>query len=149
VMADFGIYTSPALISIAFVVGLFSQTRFRSLMIQFAAITIIVFGGWTLMKAYMQFDYWINTSIEQQANDAKQMGKCGANKCGAGRCGMGTCGAQNSAKSTELPVKVEPMKCGSGKCGTQPVVKTEEKRLREETMKCGSGKCGSGKCGAQ
>ena len=75
VMAIFGLFTIPALFSFAFVVGLFSQTRFRSLMIQIAAITIIVFGGWTLMKAYMQFDYWSNTPIEQQAKEAQVLGK--------------------------------------------------------------------------
>jgi sulfite exporter TauE/SafE len=93
VMGIFGIFTIPALFSFAFAVGLFSQTRFRSLMIQFAAITIIIFGCWTLMKAYMQFEYWKNTSVEQQASDAKEMGKCGAGKCGAGKCGMGKCGS--------------------------------------------------------
>jgi uncharacterized protein len=93
VMAIFGLFTIPSLFSLAFAVGLFSQTRFRSLMIQFAAITIIVFGGWTLMKAYMQLDYWKNTSVEQQVKDAQEMGKCGAGKCGAGKCGMGKCGS--------------------------------------------------------
>lgn len=124
VMAIFGIFTIPALFSFAFAVGLFSQTRFRSLMIQFAAITIIVFGGWTLMKAYMQFDYWQNTSRAQQLKDAEEMGKCGAGKCGAGRCGM-------------------------GKCGAKPVEKAVEKPLKEEGMKCGAGKCGAGKCSGQ
>jgi len=118
VMAIFGIFTIPALFSFAFAVGLFSQTRFRSLMIQFAAVTIIIFGGWTLMKAYMQFDYWKNTSIEQQVEDAGQMGKCGAGKCGAGKCGMGKCGSQSGTKPVEKPLKEESMKCGSGKCGT-------------------------------
>ena len=122
VMAIFGIFTIPALFSFAFAVGLFSQTRFRSLMIQFAAITIIVFGGWTLMKAYMQFDYWKNTPQEQQFKDAQEMGKCGAGKCGAGKCGM-------------------------GKCGAKPVEKSATESLKDDAMKCGTGKCGSGKCG--
>ena len=94
VMAIFGIFTIPALFSFAFAVGLFSQTRFRSLMIQFAAITIIIFGGWTLM------------------------GKCGAGKCGAGKCGMGKCGTQSSEKTDVKPLKEESIKCGSEKCGT-------------------------------
>ena len=74
------------------------------------------------MKAYMQFDYWKNTPVEQQAKDAQEMGKCGAGKCGAGRCGV-------------------------GKCGAQSVDKTVDEPLKEETMKCGAGKCGAGKCG--
>lgn len=118
VMAIFGLFTIPALFSFAFAVGLFSQTRFRSLMIQFAAITIIVFGGWTLMKAYMQFDYWKNTSFEQQAKDAQSMGKCGAGKCGAGRCGMGKCGAKPTDKAVVEPLKEEAMKCAPGRCGS-------------------------------
>ncbi|MEN8146812.1 MAG: sulfite exporter TauE/SafE family protein [Campylobacterota bacterium] len=117
VMAIFGLFTIPALFSFAFVVGLFSQTRFRSLMIQFAAVTIIVFGGWTLMKAYMQFDYWKNTPVEQQIKDAQDMGKCGAGKCGAGKCGMGKCGAKSTEKQDVKPLKEEMMKCGAGKCG--------------------------------
>ena len=119
VMAIFGIFTIPALFSFAFVVGLFSQTRFRSLMIQLAAVTIIVFGGWTLMKAYMQFDYWKNTPVQQQVKDARELGKCGAGKCGAGRCGMGKCGAQSVDKTAVKPLKEETMKCGAGKCGTE------------------------------
>ena len=142
VMAIFGIFTIPALFSFAFAVGLFSQTRFRSLMIQFAAITIILFGGWTLMKAYMQFDYWKNTSLEQQAKDAEQMGKCGAGKCGAGRCGMGKCGAKPTDKKTVTPQKEEQMKCGSGKCGAGMTAAPTETPLKKEVMKCGAGKCG-------
>ena len=141
VMAIFGLFTIPALFSFAFAVGLFSQTRFRSLMIQFAAITIIIFGGWTLMKAYMQFDYWQNTSMEQRVKDAQQMGKCGAGKCGAGKCGMGKCGAQSVEKDVISPA----MK--SSKEGTQSARNVEEKPLKNEAMKCGSGKCGTGKCG--
>jgi|GEM_PF-50505 len=149
VMGIFGIFTIPALFSFAFAVGLFSQTRFRSLMIQFAAITIIIFGGWTLMKAYMQFDYWNNTSIEQQAKDAKEMGKCGAGKCGAGKCGMGKCGVK---KSETLPKEIEKtteMRCGAGKCGQSPSETKSEKPLKKEAMKCAAGKCGAGKCGGQ
>ena len=94
VMAIFGLFTIPTLFSFAYIVGLFSQTKFRSVMIQLAAVTVIAFGGWTLMKAYLQFDYWANTSRIQQEKDAMQTGKCGAGKCGAGKCGMGKCGSR-------------------------------------------------------
>jgi len=111
VMGIFGVFTIPALFSFAFMVGLFAQNRFRSVMIQLAAITIILFGGWTLMKAYMQFDYWMHTS---QTEKTQNNMKCGAGKCAAGKCGMGKCGAQ--------PKKLEEtksnMKCGEGKCGS-------------------------------
>ncbi|MDQ7044688.1 MAG: sulfite exporter TauE/SafE family protein [Sulfurimonas sp.] len=58
IMFIFGIFTVPALFSFAFIVGLFSQNRFRQTMLQLASITIIVYGGWTLFKAYEQYDYY-------------------------------------------------------------------------------------------
>lgn len=94
VMAIFGVFTIPALFSFAYVVGFFSQTKFRSVMIQLAAVTVIAFGGWTVMKAYLQFDYWLNTSEVQKNTDLQQI-KCGAGKCGAGKCGMGKCGSDS------------------------------------------------------
>jgi uncharacterized protein len=60
VMAVFGLFTIPTLFSFAYVIGFFSQTKFRSVMIQLAAVTVIAFGGWTLMKAYLQFEHWMN-----------------------------------------------------------------------------------------
>jgi len=93
VMAVFGLFTVPTLFSFAYIVGLFSQTKFRSVMIQLAAVTVIAFGGWTLMKAWMQFDYWLNTPAEKKEAPADM--KCGAAmKCAPGKCGMGKCGAQ-------------------------------------------------------
>ena len=62
-------------------------------MIQLAALTVIIFGIWTIYKAYLQFDYWYNTSKEVQKVESSQM-KCGAGKCGAGKCGMGKCGSK-------------------------------------------------------
>lgn len=59
VMAIFGVFTIPTLFSFAYVVGVFSQTKFRSVMIQLAAVTVIAFGIWTLLKAYLQFENWI------------------------------------------------------------------------------------------
>ncbi|WP_345985708.1 sulfite exporter TauE/SafE family protein [Sulfurimonas sp. HSL-1656] len=68
VMAIFGLFTIPTLFSFAYVVGIFSQTKFRSVMIQLAAVTVIAFGGWTLMKAYVQFDKWYNAPQTQLQN---------------------------------------------------------------------------------
>ena len=97
VMFIFGIFTIPTLFSFAFVVGLFSQNRFRQMMIQFAALTIIFYGGWTLMKAYMQFDYYINVPQEKKIQDSKSQMNCGAAmKCAAGKCGMGKCGSSTT-----------------------------------------------------
>lgn len=64
VMFIFGIFTIPALFSFAFIIGLFSQNRFRQTMIQLASITIIIFGFWTLFKAYKQYTYWEESSIK-------------------------------------------------------------------------------------
>lgn len=66
VMFIFGIFTIPALFSFAFVVGLFSQNRFRQTMIQLAALTVIIYGAWTLMKAYKQYDFYMNSTIENK-----------------------------------------------------------------------------------
>lgn len=68
VMFIFGIFTIPALFSFAFVIGLFSQNRFRHTMIQLAAITIVLYGGWTLVKAYNQYDRWNKNPIDYNQN---------------------------------------------------------------------------------
>lgn len=56
VMFIFGIFTIPTLFSFGLFVGLFSQTRFRQTMVQLAAVTIIIYGAWTLYKAYEQYE---------------------------------------------------------------------------------------------
>lgn len=93
VMFIFGIFTTPALFSFAYIIGLFSQNRFRSIMIQVAALTLMLFGSWTLYKSYLQFDFFINAPKVTQELQESSM-KCGANmKCAAGKCGMGKCGS--------------------------------------------------------
>ena len=69
VMFVFGIFTIPALFSFAFILGLFSQNRFRQTMIQLASITIIIFGFWTLFKAYKQYEHWQVSVIEQETKN--------------------------------------------------------------------------------
>ena len=93
VMFIFGIFTIPTLFTFAFVVSLFSGQKFRALMIQLAALTVIIFGIWTIYKAYLQFDFWYNTNKEVEKVVPTQM-KCGpAMKCEAGKCGTGKCGS--------------------------------------------------------
>jgi uncharacterized protein len=95
VMFIFGIFTIPTLFSFAYAISFFSTGKFRTLMIQLAALTIIIFGIWTVYKAYLQFDYWYYTKASViKASEAKM--KCGAGKCGAGKCGIGKCGAQRN-----------------------------------------------------
>ena len=94
VMAVFGIFTIPTLFSFAFVVSIFSGQKFRALMIQLAALTVILFGIWTIYKAYMQFDFWYNTNknVEKAQTTTMQAGP--VMKCAPGKCGMGKCGSQ-------------------------------------------------------
>jgi len=92
VMFLFGIFTIPSLFSFAFIVGLFSQNRFRSIMIQVASLTLLLFGSWTIYKAYLQFDYYVHVPKVTQEKKESRM-KCGTDmKCAAGKCGMGKCG---------------------------------------------------------
>lgn len=57
VMLLFGLSTVPALFSFGFFVGILKQTQFRKVMLQVASLTIILFGAWTLYKAYVQFQH--------------------------------------------------------------------------------------------
>ena len=94
VMFIVGIFTIPTLFTFAFVVSLFSGQKFRALMIQLAALTVIIFGIWTIYKAYLQFDFWYNTDKDVQKVEPTKM-KCGpAMKCAAGKCGTGKCGSK-------------------------------------------------------
>lgn len=68
VMSIFGIFTIPSLFSFAFIVGLFSQNKFRQTMIQLAAITVIVYGAWTLNKAYAQYDLHQSGKVNTEIN---------------------------------------------------------------------------------
>ena len=93
VMAVFGIFTIPTLFTFAHIVSLFSGQKFRGLMIQLAALTVILFGIWTVYKAYMQFDYWYHTKKSIEKVEINKM-KCGpAMKCAPGKCGTGKCGS--------------------------------------------------------
>ena len=57
VMIIFGLSTIPALFSLGFFVGLFKQTNFRNIMIKLAAISVIIYGLYTIYNGY---DYLIN-----------------------------------------------------------------------------------------
>jgi len=52
VMLIFGLSTIPALFSLGFFVSLFKQTVLRNIMIKLAAISVIVYGGYTLYNGY-------------------------------------------------------------------------------------------------
>lgn len=60
VMLIFGLSTVPTLFSFGFFVGLLKQISFRNLMVQLAALTIVVYGSWTLVKSYNNLDKHFN-----------------------------------------------------------------------------------------
>ena len=57
VMAIFGLSTIPAMFSLGFFVGIFKQSGFRNIMIKLAAISVLLYGGYTIYNGY---DYLIN-----------------------------------------------------------------------------------------
>ena len=57
VMIIFGLSTIPALFSLGFFVGLFKQSSLRNIMIKLAAISVILYGGYTIYNGY---DYIVN-----------------------------------------------------------------------------------------
>lgn len=95
VMFIFGIFTIPTLFTFAYAVSLFSAQKFRTFMIQLAALTVILFGVWTVYKGYLQFDFWYHMKPAVEKKQEQQEMKCGPSmKCAPGKCGMGKCGSQ-------------------------------------------------------
>lgn len=74
VMLLFGISTIPTLFSLGFLVGFISQNRFRHIMIEISSLIIIVYGGWTLFKAYTNYNMYLHPTEQSSV-------KCGAAKC--------------------------------------------------------------------
>jgi len=52
VMFIFGVSTIPALFSLGFFVGLFKQSSFRNIMIRLAAISVLLYGVFTIYNGY-------------------------------------------------------------------------------------------------
>ncbi|MBL7025631.1 MAG: sulfite exporter TauE/SafE family protein [Candidatus Marinimicrobia bacterium] len=52
VMFIFGLSTIPALFSLGFFVGLFKKLKFRHIMTQLAALSVIIYGFYTLYNGY-------------------------------------------------------------------------------------------------
>jgi len=51
-MMIFGISTVPALFSLGFFVGLFKQSTLRNTMMKLAAISVILYGSYTIYNGY-------------------------------------------------------------------------------------------------
>jgi hypothetical protein len=52
VMLIFGLSTIPALFSLGFFVGIFNKSSLRNVMIRLAAISVIIYGGYTIYNGY-------------------------------------------------------------------------------------------------
>ncbi|MCD6432628.1 MAG: sulfite exporter TauE/SafE family protein [Sulfurimonas sp.] len=57
VMLIFGLSTIPALFSLGFFVGLYKNSKFRNLMIRLAAVSVIIFGIYTIHQGYEYIKY--------------------------------------------------------------------------------------------
>ncbi len=53
VMLIFGLSTIPALFSLGFFVGLFKQSSIRTILMKISAVLVILFGVYTMYKAYL------------------------------------------------------------------------------------------------
>ncbi len=52
VMLLFGLSTIPAMFSLGFFVGMFKQLSLRDTMIKLAALSVIIYGGYTIYNGY-------------------------------------------------------------------------------------------------
>ena len=57
VMLIFGLSTIPALFSLGFFVGLYKNGKFRNIMIRLAAISVVIFGIYTIHQGYEYIKY--------------------------------------------------------------------------------------------
>jgi sulfite exporter TauE/SafE len=64
VMLIFGLSTIPALFSLGFFVGLFNQGNFRNIMIKLAAISVLIYGVYTLYNGYTYIKNQNKTLLE-------------------------------------------------------------------------------------
>jgi len=64
VMLIFGLSTIPALFSLGFFVGLFNQGNFRNIMIKLAAISVLIYGAYTVYNGYTYIENQNKTLLE-------------------------------------------------------------------------------------
>ena len=64
VMLIFGLSTIPALFSLGFFVGLFNQGNFRNIMIKLAAISVLIYGGYTVYNGYTYIENQKKTLLQ-------------------------------------------------------------------------------------
>jgi len=92
VMATFGLATIPALFFLGSITRFLQRGSLRGTMMKLASMLVILYGIFTLYKAYQ---FIVNPLETQQTIDAMQEGsiksklegKCGGMKCAPGKCG--------------------------------------------------------------
>ncbi|MFA7028014.1 MAG: sulfite exporter TauE/SafE family protein, partial [Sulfurovum sp.] len=92
VMATFGLATIPALFFLATLTKFLQKGSLRGVMMKLAALMVILYGVYTLYKAYQFIAHPVETQKmldEMQSGSIKSKleGKCGGMKCAPGKCG--------------------------------------------------------------
>ena len=83
VMFIFGVSTVPALFSLGFFVGLYKNSKFRNLMMSIAALSVVVYGIYTIRNGYYYIKYPQKTvgeccefnpdTLEKKTTDLKEI----------------------------------------------------------------------------
>ena len=92
VMATFGLATIPALFFLGTITKFLQRGSLRGTMMKLAAMLVILYGIFTLYKAYQFIIHPRETQemLDQMQNGSiksKLEGKCGGMKCAPGKCG--------------------------------------------------------------
>ncbi len=92
VMAVFGLATIPALFFLGTITKFLQKGSLRGTMMKLASMLVILYGFFTLYKAYQFIIHPIETqkmldSMQSGSIKNKLEGKCGGMKCAVGKCG--------------------------------------------------------------
>ncbi len=92
VMATFGLATIPALFFLGSITKFLQKGSLRGTMMKLAAMLVILYGLFTIYKAYQFLVYPQETQqmldeMQQGSIKSKLEGKCGGMKCAPGKCG--------------------------------------------------------------
>jgi len=92
VMASFGLATIPALFFLGSITKYLQQNSIRGTMMKLSSMLVILYGIFTLYKAYQFIVYPLETqksidAMQGGSIKSKLEGKCGGMKCAPGKCG--------------------------------------------------------------
>jgi len=92
VMATFGLATIPALFFLGSITKFLQKGSLRGTMMKLASMLVILYGLFTIYKAYQFLVYPTQTQqildeMQQGSIKSKLEGKCGGMKCAPGKCG--------------------------------------------------------------